>query len=452
MGVPSRVFVAGRNTRIVSERTAKSMPGRVPRPRRALACALSSVTVYACLVVAAPPAHAQTIREQQWYLDSWKIEEVWRTSQGAGISVAVVDTGVDATHPDLVGQVAEAPLGEGDASGHGTQVASVIVGTGVSVGGEGVHGVAPKAKVLSFRIPGVTSAELIEKENSAAAIRAAADSRAQIINVSLGGNWASRIQAEAINYAFSKGKLVVASGGNINANGPGVVYPAAFPGVLGVGAVSPDGRTWTGGNTGQWISLAAPGVDIPAACTSSTRYCIGTGSSTAAALVSGVAALVWSANPTWTANQVIKRLIENTSTAPGEQVPNDLVGFGIVSPRRALQATGPPGPPDVNPLTAVRGVPPTFAPTVFPQAPTSPRAPTAAPTTADPTSPAAPTASAGEAAASPPPQGGSAAKGGGTGPGTVFAVVGAVVGGLLAVLVMAHLYMRSRRGHGALSR
>lgn len=78
----------------------------------------------------APPARAESIRAQQWYLDTWKIEEVWKTTRGAGITVAVIDSGVDATHPDLVGQTLPSLNASGDEDGHGTGMASLIAGQG----------------------------------------------------------------------------------------------------------------------------------------------------------------------------------------------------------------------------------------------------------------------------------------------------------------------------------
>ncbi|WP_436773094.1 S8 family serine peptidase [Yinghuangia sp. YIM S09857] len=411
-----------------------------PTGRRLFVCAIAAVSLHAGLGLAeSPHAHADSVRAAQWYLDSWKIDEAWRISRGAGVTVAVVDSGVDASHSDLAGQIAESPLGLGDVSGHGTQIASLIVGTGATGGGQGVHGVAPDAKVLSFRIPDMSAAGVFETDKAAAAIRAAADSRARIVNISNGGVGRNPAQTEAVAYALGRGKLVVASGGNVADNGPGVVYPAALPGVLGVSAVGTDGRSWRDGNTGYWISLGAPGVDIPAACTAATKYCLGTGSSSAAALVSGVAALVWSAHPDWTANQVIRRLVTNTSTAPNEQIPNDDVGFGIVSPRRALQSNAPPGPADVNPLLGVRGDPPPAPPTAAPVPDSPANFPSAKATSS--TATASPTTPTPERQAMPSNKGGD--------PGTVWGVVGTAAGALTAVAVLALIVRhRTRRGGG----
>lgn len=357
------------------------------RARRLWRRSLTGLTAFAIssagVALTAGPAHAESVRAQQWYLDAWKIDEVWQISQGVGVTVAVVDSGVDATHPDLAGQIAAAPWGDGDILNHGTGIASLIAGTGVNAGGQGVYGVAPKSKIISYRVPEGFVPGSFDSLKMAEAVRAAADSDARIINLSTASSGTEKTLSEAVAYASSRGKLVVAGGGNLDVSGRGPIYPASYPGTVGVSAIEQDGRTWSGGNSGKWISLAAPGVALPQACTEDTRYCKGTGSSAATALVSGVAALVWSAHPDWTANQVIKRLIDNTVTAPGEAVPNDLVGYGIVSPRRALQASTAPGPADVNPLIGVRGDTPTSAPQPSPPA-----------TSAAPASPAPPPASA----------------------------------------------------------
>ncbi|MFE2872513.1 S8 family serine peptidase [Embleya sp. NPDC059259] len=321
----------------------------------------------------ATPALADSIRAQQWYLDAWKIDDVWKTTRGAGVTVAVVDSGVDTTHLDLVGQILPSLNTSGDQDGHGTSMASLIVGQGQTGGGQGVFGVAPKAKVLPFRtnpapVGGVDQTSLAE------GVRLAADSQARIINLSVGSKINTPALGDAVAYALSKGKLLIAAGGNTPLDRNGApVYPAAYPGVLSVSAVDRNGTPAKNSVQGSWISLAAPGEDIPSACVTQTHYCLGTGSSDATALTSGVAALVWSVHPDWTANQVIRRLLD-TANRPNEPIPSDAFGYGIVSPRKALAATDTPGPADVNPLVGVRGDKPA------PSAPagTAPSAPSAA--------------------------------------------------------------------------
>ncbi|MFI1579477.1 type VII secretion-associated serine protease mycosin [Embleya sp. NPDC020630] len=330
----------------------------------------------------APPARADSLRAQQWYLDTWKIDEAWKISRGNGITVAVIDSGVDATHPDLVGQVLPSLSTAGDANGHGTGMASLIAGHGRAGGGQGIYGVAPGAKILPFRaLDGLVGRQ--DTNSVAEGIRLAADSDAKIISISLAGGNNVPTEGEAVAYALSKGKLVVAGAGNTPDSRDNVpVYPATRPGVLAVSAVDREGKPAKNSVRGSWVALAAPGADIPRACVTETRYCLGTGSSDATALTSGVAALVWSVHPDWTANQVIRRLID-TANRPTEPVPSDTFGYGAVSPRKALAATDTPGPADVNPLVGVRGdkpsAPPATGASSGPPPATAPPATTAPP-------------------------------------------------------------------------
>ncbi|GCD96367.1 S8 family serine peptidase [Embleya hyalina] len=330
-------------------------------------------------------AHATSVRSQQWYLDSWKIDEVWNTTRGAGSIVAVVDSGVDTTHPDLTGQVLPSLSTPGDREGHGTGMASLIAGSGRSGNGEGVYGVAPASKILPFQaVSGIFGGN--DPNSLANGIKLAADSPARIINLSVSSSQDFPAAREAVSYALAKGKLVIAAGGNApkeRDNSP--VYPASYPGVLAVSAVNREGKPASNSVRGSWISLSAPGEEIPGACAAETRYCLSVGSSDAAALTSGVAALVWSVHPDWTANQVIRRLID-TANRPTEPVPSDTFGYGAVSPRKALAATDTPGPADVNPLVGVRGdkpsAPPTAAASSAPTAAAAPPTSTAPPATA----------------------------------------------------------------------
>ncbi|WP_436788549.1 S8 family serine peptidase [Yinghuangia sp. YIM S10712] len=325
-----------------------------------MAIAVAGFVVVVATLVGAPSAHAvESIRQEQWYLNSWKIEEAWKISKGEGVEIALVDSGVDTAHPDLVGQVTEAPSWGGFGNGHGTSLASLIAGSGRGVGGQGAYGVAPKAKIVSYNA-GLGASDLMDGSKVAPAIRAAADSSAEIINLSFGGS-PNPARDEAVSYALSRGKLVVAGGGNVAEYNQSTPYPASFPGVLGVGAYDRNGIAWTGTLAGHWISLAGPGVDIYSACTGATGYCKSSGTSDAAALTSGVAALLWAKYPHYTANQIIRVLIDSANK-PNVPVPNEYLGWGNVSPRNALNWTGDPGPPDVNPLIGKRGEMPTPSP------------------------------------------------------------------------------------------
>ncbi|GHG66152.1 hypothetical protein GCM10018779_37430 [Streptomyces griseocarneus] len=226
-------------------------------------------------------------------------------------------------------------------------MALFIAGTGK---GAGAYGLAPGAKVLPLRVANPKS----YKEQStmmASAIRYAADSDARVINISMAG-WGQRPEEDsAISYALAKGKLIFAGVGNTGDKDNAVQYPAATPGVIGVAAVNREVKAAPWSQHGPQVDLAAPGTDMVAPCTDGTGgLCTGDGTSDATALASASAALVWSAHPDWTANQVLRVLI-NTAGAPksGEK-RSDAIGYGVVRPRIALQNPGDPGPADVSPL------------------------------------------------------------------------------------------------------
>lgn len=392
------------------------------------------VVLTAATLIAAPPALSAVdpVRPKQWYLDKWKIEEAWKVSQGQGVTVAVVDTGVDASHPDLSGQITGEPFGPGDTdgpNGHGTGIASLIAGTGRGLNGQGVVGVAPKAKVVSYNVDAPSSGPQFPFD---AAIRLAADSPAKIINVSSIDHWNAATD-EAYAYALSRGKLIVGAGGNLNAEPkPKVPYPAAYPGVLGTGGYSNGGMVWSGAMTGPWISIAGPAEDVPAACTSPNRYCLADGTSAATALTSGVAALLWAQHPDYTANQIIKVLIDSANKPLEGAVPNDSLGYGNVSPRNALSWTGDPGPRDVNPLVGKRGVLPSTSPTPAPSA--APGQSGGAASAAQP-APAVSTPAAADGAAKSDGDGGSD---------SLVPVVGVLVGAVVVLSVIVWAFMRAR--------
>ncbi|MFD8994787.1 type VII secretion-associated serine protease mycosin [Streptomyces abikoensis] len=322
-------------------------------------CVSSSVAALLILVAPASLAQADTIRSQQWHLDAMQAETMWQTSTGSGVTVAVVDSGVDAELPDLQGQVLPGKdfSGlEGDAQsdydGHGTGMAVLIAGSGKSNGGAGASGLAPGAKILPLRVANakVPAAKVLTVDSVAAAIRYAADSNAKIINVSMGGRLENEAEAEAVNYALSKGKLIFAAAGNDGEKGNPIEYPAAFPGVVGVAAVDQDIKATAESQHGPQVDLAAPGDNIVATCKGGTGLCRSHGTSDATALTSASAALLWSAHPDWTANQVLRVLINTAGGPKSGEKRSDSIGYGVVRPRIALQNPGDPGPPDVSPL------------------------------------------------------------------------------------------------------
>ncbi|MGW0706032.1 type VII secretion-associated serine protease mycosin [Streptomyces sp. NPDC002643] len=338
---------------------------RTTSPRPGHRRAVASVMLGMLLVgIAGAPAHAETIREQQWFLDAMKAEQMWQVSTGKGITVAVIDSGVSPATPDLKGQVlpgrdyAENQSGDEhtDYDGHGTGMAALIAGTGAYGGGTGSFGLAPGTKILPIRMPksgmAANQAEGNKRfnENVPKAIRYAVDAGAQVINISLGRNEGSPQLTEAVKYALDKGSLIFAAVGNSGDEANQLEYPAATPGVVGVGAIGRDLRKTAESQHGPQVDMAAPGEDIVAACTGGTGFCKSNGTSDATALASASAALIWSKHPTWTNNQVL-RVMLNTIGAPTDgSERNDSIGYGIVRPRIALQNPGDPGPADEYPL------------------------------------------------------------------------------------------------------
>ncbi|MFD4770049.1 S8 family serine peptidase [Streptomyces niveus] len=313
---------------------------------------------------AAPAAIAADVQSKQWYLDAMRAEEIWESTTGEGIKIALIDSGVNASIPSLKGQVLkglDATETDGttdDIDGHGTTMAELIVGTGA---GGGLKGLAPGAKVIPMRMAD-EDFEKKHKSNSfdgSDAIRAAADSDAKIINMSIGGELVSYQEKEAVKYAHGKGKLLFAAVGNTGhkANKPG--YPANYPEVVGVGATDREGQVAKYSNHGDFVDIAAPANDIPRWCDETfTKYCDGDGGTSAAtALASATAALIWSANPDWTANQVLRVMFESAGRGddwkPG--TVSNYLGHGIVRPNAAInRGIGKPGDPDVSPLTNER--------------------------------------------------------------------------------------------------
>ncbi|MBC7273282.1 MAG: type VII secretion-associated serine protease mycosin [Streptomyces sp.] len=317
--------------------------------------------VLGCLLAASvalvPPtaAHADGIRAQQWALEALHTQQAWQTTKGAGITVAVLDTGVDDQHPDLVGNVLGGRdlvgfgAGRGDETWakHGTAMAGIIAAHGHGPGNfDGVVGIAPEAKILPVRViledkdPARAKARKSRGNALAEGIRWAADHGADVINLSLGDDSASAhpepAEDEAVQYALKKGAVVVASAGNGGEKGDHISYPAAYPGVIAVTAVDRYG-TRAAFSTRRWYAtVSAPGVDVVIADPDG-KYYEGWGTSAAAAFVSGAVALVKSAHPGLSPAQ-IKRLLADTARNAPVRGRDDSRGFGFVDPAAAIEA------------------------------------------------------------------------------------------------------------------
>ncbi|EME99037.1 serine protease [Streptomyces mobaraensis NBRC 13819 = DSM 40847] len=330
--------------------------------RRVLVLASSLSSLLAFGGVVAPSAHAGTVREGQWYLETMQAERMWEKTTGKGITVAVLDSGVRSSQPELQGKVLPGKSyisgGEGDdgreaSDLHGTAMSALIAGDGQS--DMQVKGLAPGVRILPVKM----KMGLGDTSPIADGIRYAADSDAKIISMSIGSDAASvddkhKAQLQrAVDYAVKRGKLLFAAVGNEGSRTNIASYPAATRGVVGVSAVDTRLRTGKFSTHGPQVALSAPGVDIPTVCEGKTGYCRGRGTSHATALASASAALVWSLHPKWTGNQVLRVLLDTAGRPPHGKVPSEYVGYGMIRPREnVLENKGDPGPPDVNPLVA----------------------------------------------------------------------------------------------------
>ncbi|MFF2330736.1 MULTISPECIES: type VII secretion-associated serine protease mycosin [unclassified Streptomyces] len=329
--------------------------------RRGIAVS-SAVTL---LLVGASPAYADTVRSDQWYLDAMQAEQMWELSTGENVTVAVIDSGVDASVPDLQGRVLKGLDLAKDSAGdehtdydnHGTGIASMIAGIGNARGGGGSFGLAPGVKILPIRlrdnagkVNGATGNKYFNEDLSVA-IRFAVDHGAKIINASVGDSIGGSQQlTDSVKYALAKGALIFAAVGNSADEGNLIEYPAGTPGVVGVGAIGKDLHKADFSQYGSQVDLSAPGVDMVHGCSGGTKLCKTSGSSDAAAIASASAALVWSNHPDWTNNQVLRVLLNTVGAPTSGALRNDYVGYGIVRPRIALKTPGDPGPADEYPL------------------------------------------------------------------------------------------------------
>lgn len=316
---------------------------------RALGMAGCGGLAAALLFASAPLAVADQVREDQWALEALNAESVWELSKGSGVTVAVIDDGVNANHVDLQRNVLEGKdfMDGGDASpdegdDHGTAMASIIAGHGHS-GNSGVMGLAPEASILPIRDFGTAGPGL------PTSIRYAVDRGASVINVSQCFGSSSQEQvdkvSDAVAYALSRDVLVVGAAGNEADKGT-KCYPAASPGALGVGAVKNDGYLWEGSNSGDFVSLTAPGSNIVSAKGTGNGYRTASGTSDAAAYVSAAAALLRSKFPELTVGQIANRLVKTAALPESEKgisLPDKGYGYGIIQPLAALEEDIPAG-------------------------------------------------------------------------------------------------------------
>jgi hypothetical protein len=343
------------------------VPLRFPRPSMApVAAVLAVALVAAWIALGSAPALADQVRQSQWWLPALHILQAQQTSQGSGVTIAVLDTGVDAAAPDLAGSVLSGPdlsrsgrAASGPFYGiHGTEIASIIAGHGHGPGNTaGIIGVAPAAKILSIRV-GLDSGDPMLANPAinrglpaaiAAGIRYATNSGAAVIDLPLDPGAASATgtagvpglavsspaEQSAVAYALSKGVVLVAPAGDDGAGAAIVNYPAAYPGVISVGAFDRNFAKAPFSSRQPYVTMTAAGAGI--AAESPTGYTSISSTSAASAVVAGIAALIRSAFPALTPAQVTKSLISSTrfQRPHGRQIGS---GYGTVDAERALRA------------------------------------------------------------------------------------------------------------------
>ncbi|GGJ97173.1 hypothetical protein GCM10010123_28960 [Pilimelia anulata] len=287
---------------------------------------------------------AVTARREQWQLGALHARAAWRHATGAGVTVGVIDSGVDSSHPDLAGRVlpgldlvSDDHDGTYDAVGHGTTVAGLIAGRADD--STGAVGVAPGASILPVRVLDASN-RYDDAAVVARGIRWAVDRGASVLNISLGGAGGSEALADALRYAFRHDVVVVACTGNLGPGAPsGVWFPARFPGVVAVSGLTRDPeRSWRSAVTGPATALSAPATSLVGARPGG--YWTVQGTSFAAPLVAASAALVRSRWPDLPAGQVIERLLR-TSRDLGPTGRDPAYGYGAVDPYAALIAPVP---------------------------------------------------------------------------------------------------------------
>lgn len=298
---------------------------------------------------------------RQWHLPAARFPEAWRLGRGAGVTVAVIDSGVDPDHPDLASNllplidevvamgghdvVGSTNFDGRDGHGHGTHVSGLIAAVADNtIGGAGG---APQAKILPVKVT-PTSGET-DDATIARGIADAVDRGARVLNLSIGGPDPSPLLLEALNYAFERGATVVIAAGN---DGGPVNYPAAYGGVIAVGATTAAGRVASYSSRGSELILVAPGggpaeggegpalhSTLPTYRAYLTRqdatpsgYGDSAGTSMAAPLVSAAAALVLGRAPELAGPQVRTRLAAST----GLEGHDETRGFGPLDVARAM--------------------------------------------------------------------------------------------------------------------
>lgn len=307
--------------------------------------------------------------DYQWHLSHIRADTGWDTTTGSSsVTIAIIDTGVDLTHPDLSSKIVSGydyvnnDADPSDDEGHGTHVASIAAAA--SNNSEGIAGLSWGAKIMPLKVLDSSGSGTLS--NVAQGIQWAADHGAQIINLSLGGSSSSSTLQDAVTYAYNAGALLVAAAGNEYESGNPTSYPAAYDHVLAVAATTDTDGHASYSNSGSYVDVAAPGGD-PSSSYDSTpeHWIIGAywrgsgysyawlaGTSQAAPQVAGLAALVLSVNGTLT-NDQIESVIRSTAVDVGGAGWDEFMGDGRIDVAAAVAKAV------VNPTSTPTGTPTT---------------------------------------------------------------------------------------------
>jgi subtilisin family serine protease len=315
----------------------------------------------------APPAFAAPgpYTAPEYWFDDWQVPQLWADgARGGGVTIAEIDAGVNASLPELSANVLpgkDFTLYGGDAHtdhslsrfGHGTAMASIMV---AHPGFLDITGLAPDAKLLPIAIPLAGTSDAASGDHLADAIRWAADNGAKIISMSLGG--VSRPtgddtacppdEQDAIFHALEKGAVLFAAAGNRGPNDRAAEEPGVCLGVVSVGAVDRDDQVASFSSRHPYLTMSAPGVNVPSLGRVPGVAFAGDGTSEATAVAAASAALVWSKYPQLSGGAVVTRLLSTLDHRRTK--PDPAYGYGILDTGRAVRADVPAAAP--NPVYA----------------------------------------------------------------------------------------------------